>query len=150
MGDAAGEHPGLARTGTGHHQQRPAPVDDGASLRIVQVLEQDVGVGDAVAPPWLSRCRRRHGLPTVTVALSTGPLTITGPVTVTGAVGHGEVLELVDPVEGAEPAEVVQRGTGHGHSHSMVPGGFDVMSRATRLTPSTSLMIRLDSRSRRS
>ena len=32
------------------------------------------------------------------------------------------------------------------YSHSMVPGGFDVMSSATRLTPGTSAMMRLDSR----
>ncbi len=37
-----------------------------------------------------------------------------------------------------------------GYSHSMVPGGLDVRSRATRLTPSTSLMMRLEIRSRRS
>ena len=37
-----------------------------------------------------------------------------------------------------------------GHSHSMVPGGLDVMSSATRLTPSTSLMMRELRRSRRS
>ena len=30
------------------------------------------------------------------------------------------------------------------HSHSMVPGGFDVMSYATRLMPGTSLMMRCD------
>ena len=29
------------------------------------------------------------------------------------------------------------------HSHSIVPGGFDVMSYVTRLMPSTSLIIRL-------
>ena len=29
------------------------------------------------------------------------------------------------------------------HSHSIVPGGFDVMSYTTRLTPLTSLMIRV-------
>ena len=33
------------------------------------------------------------------------------------------------------------------HSHSMVPGGFEVTSNATRLTPGTSLMRRLDIRS---
>ncbi len=32
------------------------------------------------------------------------------------------------------------------YSHSMVPGGFDVMSSATRFTPGTSAMMRLDSR----
>ena len=36
------------------------------------------------------------------------------------------------------------------HSHSIVPGGFDVTSYATRFTPGTSLMMRLDRRSRRS
>ena len=36
------------------------------------------------------------------------------------------------------------------HSHSMVPGGLLVMSRATRFTPGTSFMIRLLMRSRRS
>ena len=33
------------------------------------------------------------------------------------------------------------------HSHSIVPGGFDVMSYATRFTPGTSLMTRLEMRS---
>ena len=33
------------------------------------------------------------------------------------------------------------------YSHSMVPGGFDVMSNATRFTPGTSLMSLLDMRS---
>ena len=37
-----------------------------------------------------------------------------------------------------------------GYSHSMVPGGFDVMSSTTRLTPGTSLMMRLEMRSSRS
>src|SRR5947209_13667911 len=32
------------------------------------------------------------------------------------------------------------------YSHSMVPGGFDVTSNATRLTPGTSLIRRLDMR----
>ena len=32
VGDAMGEHPGLARTSAGHHQQRPAPVHDGVEL----------------------------------------------------------------------------------------------------------------------
>ncbi len=36
------------------------------------------------------------------------------------------------------------------HSHSIVPGGLLVMSYATRLTPATSLMMRLDMRSSRS
>ena len=36
------------------------------------------------------------------------------------------------------------------HSHSIVPGGFEVTSSATRLTPSTSLMMREEMRSTRS
>ena len=36
------------------------------------------------------------------------------------------------------------------HSHSIVPGGFDVTSSATRFTPSTSLMMREAMRSTRS
>ena len=36
------------------------------------------------------------------------------------------------------------------YSHSIVPGGFDEMSSATRLTPATSLITRLEMRSSRS
>jgi hypothetical protein len=36
------------------------------------------------------------------------------------------------------------------YSHSMVAGGFEEMSRATRLTSRISLMIRFETRSRRS
>ena len=36
------------------------------------------------------------------------------------------------------------------YSHSIVPGGFEEMSSATRLTPRTSLMIRFETRSSRS
>ncbi len=39
--------------------------------------------------------------------------------------------------------------SGENHSHSIVPGGLLVMSRQTRLTPLTSLMIRLDNFSSR-
>ncbi len=41
-------------------------------------------------------------------------------------------------------------GTGAGYSHSIVDGGFDEMSRATRLTAGISLMIRLEIVSSRS
>jgi hypothetical protein len=37
-----------------------------------------------------------------------------------------------------------------GYSHSMVPGGFDVMSTVTRLISRTSLVIRVETRSRTS
>ena len=36
---------------------------------------------------------------------------------------------------------------GLAHSHSMVPGGFEVMSRVTRLTSATSLVMRVEMRS---
>jgi hypothetical protein len=36
------------------------------------------------------------------------------------------------------------------YSHSIVPGGLEVMSRVTRLTPRHSLMMRFEARSRRS
>ena len=104
VGDPPGEDPGLARPGSGHDQERAAPVGDRIPLRPGQSLDQLMG-GD-----------------------------------------------LADPA----PADVVAtarrlRAAVHGrHSHSMVPGGLDVMSRATRLTPSTSLMIREERRSSRS
>ena len=41
---------------------------------------------------------------------------------------------------GADPAQPA-------HSHSMVPGGLEVMSRVTRLTSATSLVIRVEMRS---
>ena len=43
-----------------------------------------------------------------------------------------------------------EAGFGAGYSHSMVPGGLLVTSSTTRLTPSTSLVIRLEIRARRS
>ena len=49
------------------------------------------------------------------------------------------------------PARRVDRdvsgGVGLAHSHSMVPGGFEVMSRVTRLTSATSLVMRVEMRS---
>src|SRR6202008_3666619 len=40
IGDASGEHPRLARASTGDHEQRRARVLYGASLLVVEVLEQ--------------------------------------------------------------------------------------------------------------
>ena len=51
-----------------------------------------------------------------------------------------------EPADDAEPAPSVRQI----YSHSMVAGGFELMSRATRFTPATSLMIRLEARSSRS
>jgi len=53
-------------------------------------------------------------------------------------------------VGGVEQPCVLAAPRRHGHSHSMVPGGFDVTSSATRFTPSTSLMMREAMRSTRS
>ena len=72
--------------------------------------------------------------------------------------GTGQPLEqfVGGDLAHAAPADIAAasrtgRAAIHGrHSHSMVPGGLDVMSRATRLTPSTSLMILEDRRSSRS
>ena len=43
VGDPPGQHPGLARAGTGHHQQRRAAVLDGVPLRRIETLEQLLG-----------------------------------------------------------------------------------------------------------
>ena len=42
VGDAVGEHPRLARAGTGHDEQRAALVDDGLTLRAVEPGEHAV------------------------------------------------------------------------------------------------------------
>jgi hypothetical protein len=51
---------------------------------------------------------------------------------------------------GSEDGAVRGGGGEPAYSHSIVAGGFDEMSRATRLTPATSLMIRFEARSSRS
>ena len=43
VGDAMGEHPGLARAGAGDHQQRPAAVHDGVELVGVQQVQIERG-----------------------------------------------------------------------------------------------------------
>ena len=40
VGDAVGQHPGLARARAGHHQQRTLGVDDRVGLHRVEPLEQ--------------------------------------------------------------------------------------------------------------
>ena len=59
----------------------------------------------------------------------------------------GRVDEVLDPeaaVEDAVLRVVVQMDEGHGHSHSIVPGGLVVTSKATRLTPRTSFTMRVE------
>ena len=154
MRHAVGEHAGLARARPRHHQQRAAPVHDGLALRLVQPFQEGVGVGQVVDPagPLPPRaCRWCVGVaPTLAVGLGLarclGVEEGAGPGGIRPS-GGGEAFELVGVVEVPQPAEAGQRGARHPHSHSMVPGGFEVMSRATRFTPSTSLMMRVDMRS---
>ena len=40
VGDPVGQHPGLARPGPGHHQDRPAGVGDGLALHGIQPVQQ--------------------------------------------------------------------------------------------------------------
>jgi hypothetical protein len=52
----------------------------------------------------------------------------------TVAMRSGQTIRVSrPPYQGCQPP----------HSHSIVPGGFDVMSYTTRLTPLTSLMMRV-------
>ena len=88
MGDAVGEHPRLARPRPRHHQQRGAPVDDGAALGAVQALEQLVGL----------RGGRRSSAAVAAPAVAPPPAPVGSP-------PGGRILELVDAVEGTEPAE---------------------------------------------
>ena len=52
-------------------------------------------------------------------------------------------LQARPPIEGEPPGRALT------HSHSIVPGGFDVMSYTTRFTPLTSLMMRVATRPRK-
>ena len=45
IGDPAGQHPGLARPGPGHHQQRSPAMLDGGPLLRVQPAQQLLGLG---------------------------------------------------------------------------------------------------------
>ena len=64
--------------------------------------------------------------------------------------GRRRADTLVGRVGGVEQLAGLAAPRSGGHSHSMVPGGFDVTSSATRFTPSTSLMMREAMRSTRS
>ncbi len=62
VGDAVGQHAGLARTGTGNDEQRGAGVHDGCALLGVQPVEQRGGVDDrAVGPVAVVRVTGRRG-----------------------------------------------------------------------------------------
>jgi hypothetical protein len=64
-------------------------------------------------------------------------------------VSVGKAEMLTSEARRAQRAEKLPKGACF-YSHSIVPGGLLVMSSATRLTPGTSLMIRLLTRWRRS
>ncbi len=51
VGDADGEHPGLARPGAGDHQVGPRGVQDGLALGLVQSFEMLHGQATKVAVP---------------------------------------------------------------------------------------------------
>ena len=127
----------LPDPGPGDDQERAAPVLHCGPLGQGEVVDQRrrpprerTGRGGR-AP-----ARARARAPSVVVGLET-----LGP---SRRLGTGF---LVGQVEEARMLAAPRR---HGHSHSMVPGGFDVTSRATRFTPSTSLMMREAIRSTRS
>jgi hypothetical protein len=75
VGDAMGQHPGLARPGAGHHEQRPLVVRDGVGLHGVEPGEHpgrrdrravgpDLGVGgqvDGAGRAGRARVGRGHG-----------------------------------------------------------------------------------------
>ena len=61
----------------------------------------------------------------------------------------GMSRDQLEPFAPVVPRDCPAR-SGSRHSHSIVPGGFDVRSRTTRLTSRTSLVMRLEIRSRTS
>ncbi len=117
----------------GDDQQRPAAVLDRGPLRQRQVVEQCSGA-----------TREGTGL---------GGGAPAAAASVVGSFGDPRVLRA--GLGAGRCAVTDHRGRGFGpqylvvgveelpvHSHSIVPGGFDVTSSATRFTPSTSLMTR--------
>ena len=147
--DAAGQHPRLARARAGDDQQRAAAVLHRGTLGQGEVVDQRGGAAregprcGGRAPPAaatvvgaLGRGRRRH-------RRRSRPRR-------RRRCGGSSPHALVRVVRGVEQLRVLAAPRRGGHSHSMVPGGFDVTSSATRFTPSTSLMMREAMRSTRS
>ena len=147
VGDAPGEHACLARAGPGNDQERAAAVLHRGALGQGEVVDQrsgpageGAGRGGTVAAP--------ASAPTVVGGPAADRRTlVVGAVVLLGGCGGLRAGFLVGEVEQPRVLAAPRR---HGHSHSMVPGGFDVTSSATRFTPSTSLMMREAIRSTRS
>ena len=161
VGDAPGQHPRLARAGTRHDQQRTAAVLHRGALGQRQVVDQGrriAGEGSLLrgrtmpAPaPVVSPVDRFRAIRSA----GGGGLRRNGVFSGVGPVGRSRCSRRAEAlVRGVEqlpgPATARLRSRRCAHSHSMVPGGFDVTSRATRFTPSTSLMMREAMRSTRS
>ena len=154
VGDAPGQDPGLARARPGDDEQRAAPVLHRGALGQGQVVEQRGG------PP--GEGARRGGRAPAALAPVVGPARPTASSAPTSA----SAATVSRPPPSSRPPRAAAAPTrssaacrpapgpaaprGRGHSHSMVPGGFDVTSSATRFTPSTSLMMREAMRSTRS
>ena len=140
--DAPGEHACLARAGPGDDQQRSAAVLHRGPLGERQVVDQGSG------PPRERARRSRRAPPPSAVrrrSASSGEDLLVGRRNRRSS--RSDTL-----VGGVEELAVARRGRRRApaHSHSMVPGGFDVTSSATRFTPSTSLMTREAMRSTKS
>ena len=153
VGDAPGQHPGLARAGAGHDQQRAAPVLDRRPLGQGQVVDQ--GGGIAGEGPGL--VAERRAAPAVVRPLDRERAVADSAEPQRRPLGRRHVrlgCRCSEPSSEVSksccvPPPLAARSRLR-HSHSMVPGGFDVTSRATRFTPSTSLMTREAMRSTRS
>ena len=104
MGDPPGEDAGLARAGAGHHQQRASPVDDGLALGRGQALEKLLGQRRAV--------RAFLAIATPRSVLWRRPDRQVRPVRLVRSGGRGLARAFLRLA----------------HSHSIVPGGFEVMS----------------------
>jgi hypothetical protein len=170
VGDAPRQHPGLARARARHDQQRPTPVLDGRPLRQGQVVEERgrvagerAGLGGR-APAAAAAVVGALGVAGIGLGIEGLGFLVAGSRTGTGV--WNSRRRRPDPLVGLveEPSVAKSRvrfrrrplrtapaaPRRHGHSHSIVPGGLDVTSKATRFTPSTSLMMREAMRSTRS
>ena len=93
VGDAVGEHPGLARPGAGHDQQRALGVGDRVGLHRVEPLEQVAdGIVDGPSAPHAGR----RGPPAGAPGAPSGPASASA-VSERGSVGPGIARPIVGP-----------------------------------------------------